>query len=119
MKRAIALGLLVLFMAGACFADYVSMVKYTKNKDGIYCYEIPREVEKKLGFKAIAVKWLEDRSNDIIEVSLKLSARKEGNVDTVYFSYGWQPEWVWGIEKGSKAVIPINARARDWMKGKI
>lgn len=117
--RWIAVILLVLVAASASQAGYVDLVKNTKNAVGLYCSEIPRVIEKQLGYKTMVAQWMEDKDNSAVSVSLKINAQKEVQTDTVYFSYAWRPEWIWGIEKGTKNVYPLNGKARDWMKGKI
>jgi len=111
--------MLVLSLAGLARADYIDLVKQTKNSLGLYCAEIPRVVENKLGFKEIFQNWLGAGENGSYNVFLKLTFEKEVITDGVYMSYRWKPEYVWAVNRTSRDVTPLNALARDWMVGKI
>lgn len=114
-----AIILILVFLTAAARADSIAVVKQTRNSQGVECSEIPRYVENKHGFKARITEWFESKVDGIMEVTLKVTAQKESAVDTMYVSYSWDPEWIWGVKRSSKKVEPINQRARNWMKGII
>lgn len=110
--------LFLVFLTTLARADSIAVVKQTRNSQGIQCSDIPRYVENKLGFKTRVAEWFESKVNGMMEVKLKIMAQKQSRMDTMYVSYSWDPEWVWGVENSVK-VEPINQRARNWMKGII
>lgn len=118
MRRFILI-LLVVVMSGAACADFISVVKNTRNAVGLYCSEIPTVIESKLGYRDLAQDWLESRLNGSYKVLLKITAQKDVQVDGIYMSYNWRPEYVWEVEKQSRQVTPANTLARNWMDGKI
>jgi len=114
----VAFILTILMLAGSAGADFVELVKKTKNSVGLYCSEIPKLVEAR-GFKAVKSDWREGKMNGITKVSLKVTAQKETQVDTMYVAYAWNPVWIWGVENKTRAVSPLNNLAKDWMEGRI
>jgi len=117
MKWAILI-LLLIFSTGSARADFIELVKGTRNSLGQYCREIPKVIEARLGYKTLKSHWMENKMDGEAQVFLKVKAQKEVRMDSLYVSYAWNPEWIWDI-KGYENVTPANELARDWMTGKI
>lgn len=94
-------------------------VKITRNQQGRPCLEIPKLVKEKLGFEVLKQDWLEEKLNNLVKVALKIVAQKEVQVDSVYMSYSWNPEWTWLVNSNTHEVQPENSLAKDWMEGKL
>lgn len=116
MKR-LAFILILIGLMGAAQANPVDLVKRTRNSSGRYCSEIPKAIEQKLGYKALNSNWQEDKMDGYNLVTLKISAKKEVQMDSLYMSVAWNPEWIWAVN--NQKVTPVNALAKNWMKGKI
>jgi hypothetical protein len=117
--RILAVLLLAVVLVSGCMQSAsVKVVKQTENQDGIRTADLPRVIEKNLGFKIESVKWIEDVKDGFTRVYLKVVARKERK-SPLYISYNWNPEFEWSIEKSTGTIIPVNTLAKKWMEGKI
>jgi len=110
---------LVILLTGIAFAEAIDVVKNTKNSQGLTCGQIPQIIKDKLGYKDLMANWLSDRMDGIYQVSLSISAQKEVQVDGMYMSYRWQPQWIWAVRGRDNNVRPANKLAQNWMEGKL
>ncbi|MFA4906280.1 MAG: hypothetical protein WC645_07230 [Candidatus Margulisiibacteriota bacterium] len=119
MKKLILAFLICALAAGVAFGNFTDRIKAAQNCHGLKCLEIPKFLEEKQGFQIVKQDWLEEKMGDAVKVTLKIAAQKEIQVDGVYLSYSWNPEWVWSVNPQDGAITPLNDRARDWMMGKL
>jgi hypothetical protein len=110
---------LVILLTGIALAEAVDVVKSTKNAQGQLCGQIPQFLKDKLGYRELVADWISDRVDGFYQVTLNVTAQKDLQVDGVYMSYRWQPQWVWAVRTRDNNVRPANKLAENWMAGKL